>query len=178
MSGRYPVPMGTYSDPLKNRFQVLIMYLGDEKYTYSSAFRTTEEAVKEADGIARRDKGRLSKVMVYDRHDDIIVKEWADDARTKYGEVYSVRYVHAITPSSRDVGDDVILPAGAFASSSTLAKALRERGVLSPGGRIKNFRVQGDKVVVFPGKNSTSGGGSLTANWHSIVLTHVESRDA
>lgn len=101
------------------------------------------------------------------------VKMALDAARTKHGEVYSVRYVHAISPSMKDTGGDIILPAGAFSNSSTLAKALRKADVLLSGGRIKNFRVEGEKVIVFPGKNSTGGPGSLSSNWHSIVLTHV-----
>lgn len=101
------------------------------------------------------------------------VKMAIDAARTLHGEVYSVRYVHAISPSMKDVGGDVTLAAGAFSNSKTLAKALREVGILYSGGRIKNFRVEGDKVVVFPGRHSTGGPGNLMSNWHSIILTHV-----
>lgn len=104
------------------------------------------------------------------------VKMALDAARTKHGEVYSVRYVHAISPSTKDVGGDIILPAGAFSNKNTLAKALRNRAVLLIGGKIRDFRVEGDKVIVFPGKNSTGGPGSLSSNWHSIILTHVSEK--
>jgi hypothetical protein len=80
-------------------------------------------------------------------------------------ETFSVRYVHKISPSEKDVGPAVSLSPGAFSNSKTLGKALREAGVLLPGGRVRNFQVEGDKVVVFPVVPR------LTTYWHSIVLT-------
>lgn len=80
-------------------------------------------------------------------------------------EVCSVRYVHKISPSAKDVHPDVEINADAFSNSKTLAKALRKAGVLGTGARIRNFRVEGDKVVVFP----TMPG--LTTYWHSVILT-------
>jgi len=77
----------------------------------------------------------------------------------------SVRYVHKISPSAKDVHPDVTLPSGAFSNRNTLAKALRRAGVLTSGARIRSFRVEGDKVIAFP----TVPG--MTTYWHSVILT-------
>lgn len=87
---------------------------------------------------------------------------------------FSVHFVHAISPSNKDVGDDVEIAGNAFSDSKKLAKALRDVGVLASGGKVGNFRVEGDKVIVFPSRNGTLGPKPyLTGNWHSIVLTHL-----
>lgn len=75
----------------------------------------------------------------------------------------SVRYVHKISPSAKDVHPDVTLPSGAFSNRNTLAKALRRAGVLTSGVRVGNFRVEGDKVIAFP-----MGRFNI---WHSVILT-------
>jgi hypothetical protein len=78
-------------------------------------------------------------------------------------DVCSVRYVHKISPSAKDVGPDVEIPQNAFSNRNTLAKALRNAGVLTSGIRLRSFRVEGDKVVAFPmGRFNT---------WHSVILT-------
>lgn len=87
-------------------------------------------------------------------------------AGTAEGGVYSVRYIHKISPSDKDVGPDVELPGSAFADRNKLGAALRKARVLMQGGRVTSFRVEGNKVVVFP---SVPG---LTTYWHAIVLTH------
>jgi hypothetical protein len=78
---------------------------------------------------------------------------------------YSVRYVHKVAPSEKDVGPDVVVPAGAFADSRKLGQALRTLGVLLPGARVRSFRTDGDKVVVFPVLPG------LSTYWHAVVLT-------
>jgi hypothetical protein len=78
---------------------------------------------------------------------------------------YSVRYVHAIANSSNDVGKEFEIHAGAFSDSKALGKALRDAGVLASGARVREFRVEGDKVIVFP-----AIGGSTTY-WHSVILS-------
>lgn len=83
----------------------------------------------------------------------------------KSKEVCSVRYVHKISPRDSDTHPDVEINANAFSNRNTLAKALRKTGVLDAGARVRNFRVEGDKVVVFP----TMPG--LTTYWHSVILT-------
>ena len=81
---------------------------------------------------------------------------------------YSVRYVHKIAPSDKDVGPEVELDDAAFSDWKALGKALREACVLARGGRVNAFRVEGSQVVVFP---SVPG---LTTYWHSIVLGFVD----
>jgi hypothetical protein len=88
---------------------------------------------------------------------------------------WMVRYVHKISPSPKDVAGPVIIPDSAFADSKKLGAALRKAGVLAAGARVRHFRTEGDKVVVFP----TMPGS--TTYWHSIILTHageVEGRAA
>lgn len=76
----------------------------------------------------------------------------------------SVRYVHKIAPSDKDVGPDVEIPDGAFAGPKELGKALRDAGVLLAGARIVSFKVEGNRVTAFP----IAPG--LTTYWHSIIL--------
>jgi len=78
---------------------------------------------------------------------------------------FSVKYVHKVSPSDNDVGPDVVIPGGAFSDSRKLGQALRTLGVLARGARVRSFRAEGDKVVVFP---SMPG---LTTYWHAVVLT-------
>lgn len=79
--------------------------------------------------------------------------------------IYSVRYVHKISPSSKDTGPDVVIPDGAFSNKNTLARALRNVKVLGAGARIRTFRVEGNQVIVFPMMPG------LTTYWHSVILT-------
>lgn len=72
---------------------------------------------------------------------------------------YLVRYVHKISPRDTDKAW-VKLPGGAFSDSKTLARHLRSTGILSPGTRLRSFRVEGDKVVAFPDRGV----------WHSLTL--------
>jgi hypothetical protein len=80
---------------------------------------------------------------------------------------WMVRFVHKISPSPKDVMGPVSIPDSAFADSKTLGAALRRAGVLEAGARVRHFRTEGDKVVVFP----TMPGS--TTYWHSIILTHA-----
>ena len=73
---------------------------------------------------------------------------------------YLTRYVHKISPKDTDVGDAVDLSPTDLASKSALTKALRRSGALTSDGKIDDFRIEKDRVVVFPK-------GSI---WHSIVL--------
>lgn len=84
---------------------------------------------------------------------------------------YSVRYVHAISPSDRDVGPEVRLTDADAVDRKSLAAALRARGTMLPGARIRSYRVEDGKVVVFP---SMPG---MTTYWHSIVLTPLPDPD-
>ncbi len=77
---------------------------------------------------------------------------------------YSVRYIHKIAPRATDVGPDVEINNNAFSNRNALGKALRTVGVMTSGGRVTSFRVEGPKVVIFP---SMPG---LTTYWHAIVL--------
>lgn len=81
---------------------------------------------------------------------------------------FNARYIHKIAPSDKDVGGPFEIPDGAFADTKALGKALRKIGVLTPGARVRNFRVEADRVVIFP----TVPG--MTTYWHAVVLTEVE----
>lgn len=85
-------------------------------------------------------------------------------ARTSRWDVQFIHKIHS-RPEDRRLG--VAIRDNAFADSKTLGKALRDAGVLDPGARVRTFRVEGDKVVVFP----TMPG--LTTYWHSVILTHA-----
>ena len=75
---------------------------------------------------------------------------------------YSVRYIHKIRPSEKDVGPDVYLGSNDFLDRKTLAAALRERRILCSGERLNDYRiVEPGKIVAFP----------ASGIWHSIVLT-------
>jgi hypothetical protein len=75
---------------------------------------------------------------------------------------YTVTFVHPIAGACpRDTVKCNTLPDSAFSDSRALGKALRERGILFSGQSVREMRVAGNRVVVFP-----SRGG-----WHSITLT-------
>ncbi len=78
---------------------------------------------------------------------------------------YSVRYVHKIAPRDTDTGPDVTLHDGAPSDRKTLGKALRAAGVLSSGARVREYRAEGDKLIVFPIMPG------MTTYWHAVVLT-------
>lgn len=81
---------------------------------------------------------------------------------------YSVKFIHKISPSDKDVGPDVDVLDGAFSNSRTLGRALRDLRVLLKGARVASFRVEGDKVVVFPRLPG------LSTYWHAVVLTKLQ----
>lgn len=74
---------------------------------------------------------------------------------------YSVSLVHKISPNSNDKLDPVWLSDNVFSNKLTLARALRQKGVLCPGQRIRGFRVEGAEIVIFPGGRTI---------WHCIIL--------
>jgi hypothetical protein len=74
---------------------------------------------------------------------------------------YSARFVHKISPKDTDVQGPFGIPDGAFSDSKKLGAALRSAKILGKGERIRAFRVEGDKVVVFP----------CASIWHAIVIT-------
>jgi hypothetical protein len=80
-------------------------------------------------------------------------------------QAYMVGYIHKISPSPQDVWGPVCLNDNAFSDGKTLGAALRKAHVLIPGGQVRQFRIEGDKVIVFP---SAPG---MTTYWHSIILT-------
>ena len=73
---------------------------------------------------------------------------------------YLTHYIHKISPSDKDVGEPVDLSLTDLASRSALVAALRRAKILSAGDKIKDFRIEKDRVVVIPQ-------GSI---WHSIIL--------
>lgn len=81
-----------------------------------------------------------------------------------------VRFIHKINPRAGDVMESVSIPDNAFSDRLKLGAALRKAGVLDPGARVRTFRVEGNRVVVFP----TMPG--LTTYWHSIILTFRDRR--
>lgn len=78
--------------------------------------------------------------------------------------VYSVRYVHKISPRATDTGKDVIIPGSAFSDRKKLNRALLDLGVLDKGARIRSYRVEGDEVIIFPMMPG------MTTYWHAVVL--------
>jgi hypothetical protein len=80
-------------------------------------------------------------------------------------ESYMARYVHQISPSPEDVAGPFCIRGGAWSNSKTLAAELRKVGVLDSGARVRNFRSEGEKVIVFPMMPG------LTTYWHSVILT-------
>jgi hypothetical protein len=78
---------------------------------------------------------------------------------------YNVRYVHKVAPKDTDTGPSVLLSGNVFADRKTLAKALRQTGVIASEARIREYRVEGNKVVIFP----TVPG--MTTYWHSVIMT-------
>jgi hypothetical protein len=82
--------------------------------------------------------------------------------------VYSVRYVHKISPRDTDVGPNIQLPDGCFSDRKLLGKSLRDRKIMMCCASVRTFRVEGDKVIVFP---QCPG---LTTYWHSIVLSRID----
>ena len=71
---------------------------------------------------------------------------------------YETRYVHKIAPSDKDVGKPIDLSPTDLENKTKLASALRRAGIID--GSIDSFRIEKDRVVVFPK-------GSI---WHSILL--------
>lgn len=78
---------------------------------------------------------------------------------------YMARYVHQISPKPTDVGGPFCIRDGAWSDRKTLAAALRKAGVLDSGARVREFRVEGERIIVFP---SMPG---MTTYWHSVILT-------
>lgn len=84
----------------------------------------------------------------------------------------NVRFVHKISPRDTDVMPaPVVIPDSAFSDRKTLGKALREAKVMLSGCSVTGFRVEGNKIVVFP---CCPG---LTTYWHSIILTDTGEKE-
>lgn len=73
---------------------------------------------------------------------------------------YETHYVHKIAPKDTDTGNPVDLSPTDLESKSKLATALRKARVLSTGDRINSYRIENDRIVVFP----------QASIWHSIIL--------
>jgi hypothetical protein len=81
--------------------------------------------------------------------------------------MYSVRLVHKISPSDKDVFGPVHLDARDLDNKVAMGAALRRLvpSALGPGQAVRSFRREaGGKIVAFPSKRSI---------WWSIVLTPV-----
>lgn len=73
--------------------------------------------------------------------------------------VFSVRYIHKISPSAQDVGPDIELTEEDI--SGPIRAKLRELKILRQGQRCTH-RIEADgKIVIFP----------WDSVWHSIILT-------
>lgn len=75
-------------------------------------------------------------------------------------KTYRIRYIHKISPNACDVVNAQI-PDNAFSHSRTLAKALRDNGVLTSGTRFRSMRVEGEETLIFPDRGI----------WHCLVIT-------
>ena len=80
---------------------------------------------------------------------------------------YQVRYVHKISPSDKDVAGPIELTLKDLASRTALGAALRRARILAHGDSLKDFRIEKDRVVVFP----------KASIWHSIIL-HLPDTEA
>jgi hypothetical protein len=78
---------------------------------------------------------------------------------------YNVRFIHRVSPRPSDVMR-AELPDGAFADRNTLGAALRAAGVLASGQRVRTFRVEGNRVIVFPHMAGC-------CVWHSIIIENA-----
>ncbi len=78
---------------------------------------------------------------------------------------YTVRYVHKISPSAGDTGPDAILLLRDTVSRKELGRVLRGQGILAAGVPVRDFRWEGDNLVLFPG-------GSCQI-WHSLIHTYA-----
>lgn len=79
--------------------------------------------------------------------------------------LYKIQYIHKIAPKPGvDNVPDVEIRDGAFSDKKILGKELRKLGILCKNARINYFRVDENKVAIFP---SVPG---LTTYWHAIIL--------
>lgn len=72
-----------------------------------------------------------------------------------------VKFIHKISPRDTDVFSGIEIPDNAWADKKTLAKAMRNKGLLVTGQRLRSFRVEGNRVITFPQRSSC---------WHCIIL--------
>jgi len=73
---------------------------------------------------------------------------------------YETRYVHKIAPKDTDVGEPVDLEPKDLESKKALAAALRRARILSTRDKINTYRIEQDRIVVFP----------QASIWNSIIL--------
>lgn len=73
---------------------------------------------------------------------------------------YQTRYVHKISPQDTDVGPSIEVAPTDLMDRRALGAALRRAKILTSGDKIRDFRVENDRVVVFP----------QASIWHSIIL--------
>lgn len=82
--------------------------------------------------------------------------------------VVVAKFVHKISSNERDVeGPFEMAWDAALASKSALEREMRRLKLLGKGERLRGHRVEGDRIVTFPGRRSI---------WHSISLVPVEGR--
>lgn len=62
----------------------------------------------------------------------------------------TIRYVHRVAPRDTDVRTCNTISDSAFADNRTLASALRARGLMERGARIREMRASGSMVTCFP----------------------------
>lgn len=153
------VAMGIFSD---EHLSELNTYENITSFTYNGA-NLIAEIVKDIHWVWGTVDGYAESWQGDEGSED----EDLNEHRAGEGDQWMVRYVHKISPRDSDVKGPVTIPAGAFADRKKLGAALRKAGVLDPGAQVRNFRTEGDKVVVFP---SMPG---MTTYWHSIILTHA-----
>lgn len=77
---------------------------------------------------------------------------------------YQVSAIHPISnPGGPTVFADYSFDDAAFTDAKTLGAALRQARILCAGTRVREWRVEGNRTIVFPTREP--GG------WHSITLT-------
>ena len=73
---------------------------------------------------------------------------------------YLVQYIHKISPSDKDTAGPIELSLKDLENRAALGAALRRQRIMHTGDKIKDFRIENDRVVVFPQKSI----------WHSIIM--------
>lgn len=83
---------------------------------------------------------------------------------------YRIRFVHKIAPKANEY-HDLTVTIGADDTIKEICAKLRTVGALLKGQRIREWRKEADRIVVFP-----MAWRRITTVWHSIILERTEAK--